>query len=135
MSALVSGHTLEFNYESKQATVDTLYFTLDSLLQAAVDTGKYDSATIVSIKAFFPYKAAYYNLRSIRADKSYGVHDYEYISKILQDGIADTVRYLDLPKKLIDQAVADSIAQVIEDSLRYAEIKRLVDSVLADTLP
>jgi hypothetical protein len=135
VSALVSGHTLEFNYQSKQATIDTLYFTLDSLLQAAVDTSKYDSATIVSIKAYFPYKAAYYNMRSIRADKSYGVHDYEYISKILKDGIADTARYLDLPQKLIDQAVADSIAQFIADSLEYERIKDLVDTVLADTLP
>ncbi|MBF0431730.1 MAG: hypothetical protein HQK83_10655 [Fibrobacteria bacterium] len=95
ISGLVSGHTLEFSYQGKQDSIDVLYKALDSLTAAAL-TKATDATDSATVKAYFPYKAARYNMLSIKADKSFGIHNYKYISKILKDAIADTARYMNV---------------------------------------
>jgi hypothetical protein len=93
-TTVVGADTLEFDYRNKQDTIAMYIEKLDELLSVRA----FDSATTATdstaVKAQFRYKAAYWNLHSIEADKSEGIHNYPMIKKALVDAIKDSANYL-----------------------------------------
>lgn len=92
--AAVTGHTFNptlescttchpgiesFDLNGLQTEVTGLLDELQALLNAATSS---DSTTLI-------FKAANYNLKSVKADKSTGVHNPKFTTKLLQDAIAD----------------------------------------------
>jgi len=52
---------------------------LEELLNVKAFIGAVTKADSTAVKSKFRYKAAYWNLHSIEADKSEGIHNYPFI--------------------------------------------------------